>query len=240
MGFGTLQRSDSLARLKKEALKRFHIWPKEPKPIIIDLSVQDRQEFELSKEYEVKCQLLVNSAESLSSPIIGGFPVGTHVTVLEIGTACLSGRRLKVTNKSGTVSGWVSSLAAGEPSLKKTKREILDFSRFRSNSRLRSRSLSSLSATKLRNNADLGSQPTKYLQIGAILEHEGKVIVRETESMSSPKILTVTGGCQMQILEYGKSSQNRMKVSVNGTTGWVTILDSKLHEPLYDMRRHTY
>jgi hypothetical protein len=244
MGFGTIQRSDSLARLKKEGLKRFHLWPKEPKEI--DLSVENKEEFDLSKEYEVQFQLMVNSAESESSPIIGGFPAGTCVKILCIGSTGSSGRRLKVTNKSRTVSGWVPSVYRCQGSLVAIERKILDFSCLRSQVRRRSNSLSNLpsrissSVTRTRSKTDLDSQPTKSPQIGDSLEMDGRVILREDESMSSPQILTVKGGCKMRILDYGKSSQNRVKVSVNGTVGWVTILDKNLHEPLFGRRPSTY
>jgi len=263
MGFGTLQRSDSFARLKEEGLRRFHMWPKSPRAII-DLSVQDKEEFELSKEYEVKCQLLANSAESESSSVLGGFPAGTCVTVLRLGTTCSGIRRLKVTNKSGSVSGWVSSVHAGKPSLCKVTRScVLDFSLLRSNSGRvigkpsaaqtsptqksnsgpRSQSLSSRvssSVNRLRGKADLGLQPTKYPQIGDWLEPEGRIVVRQDESISSLKILSVKGGCQMKILDYGKTSPSRVKVLVDGTIGWVTILDKNLLEPLCGRRPHTY
>jgi len=241
-----------LARLKSEGLKRFHMWPKEPKEI--DLSIQRSEEFELLKEYEVQCQLLVNTAESMSSPIVGGFPVGTNVKILEIGSACSGSRRLKVTNKSCTVCGWVSSAFAGKPSLCKVNKSILDFSSLRSSSSLRSNSAPqrrsflsssvSSSLTKLRSRTNLDAQHTKYPQVGEVLEMTSRVVLREAESMSSSKIVTLKDGCQMQILEYGKKNQNRAKVSVQGTSGeligWVTILGQRMHEQLNLVRPHTY
>lgn len=237
MGFGTLQRSDSWARLKNQGLKHFHMWSKEPEGM--DLSVPEKEEFELSKEYEVKCQLCVNDAEGEGSAIVGGFPAGTYVTILDIGSPCLDGRRLKVANKPKTVIGWVSSISRGKPTLCKV-------SSLRSNVRRRSDSLCSLSSrisssvTKLRRKADLNQQPTKSRQIGDVLEIESRVIVREDESMRSRQLLSIAGGCKVQILDFGRVSENRVKVSVNGTTGWVTILDKgnawepcKAWEPLF-------
>jgi len=69
--------------------------------------------------------------------------------------------------------------------------------------------------------------------------------VREAESMASTKVLTVKRGCQAKILEYGKTSNNRVKVLVNGEIGWVTILHATLpnllqHEPLFAKRRPTF
>lgn len=242
MGFGALPRTDSFARLKKEGLKRFAMWQVGKSPKAIDLSVQDKsEEFELFKEYEVKRQLFATSAESDGSPVVGGYPAGTYVRVLSIGKACGSARRLKVSNKSGSVIGWVSSMSYGEPSLDKTARSILDFSSLRRNSR--SNSLSSMissSATKLRSKDSLEKQPTKSPEIGDWLEVKGKVVMRETESMSSSKIVTLKGGCQMRIVDHGQNSKNRVKVSVDGNIGWVTILDTNFQEPLFGRRPHTH
>lgn len=259
MGFGSfspsdsfaLSKSKSFARLRNEGVKRFAMWHVGRQPKEIDLSVQEEPEFELSKEYEVKCQLMATSAESASSPIVGGFPAGTRVTILSIGSTCSGSCRLKVTNKSGTMAGWVPSVFAGEPTLVKSDRKILDFSCLRAKSRLRSNSLSSLtqlssSVTKSSNKtvlcsskADFDLQPSKHTRIGDTLKTEGRIILREAESMSSPKIMVVKGGCQMKILELGKSSNNRVKVLVDGTIGWVTILQTNLPEPLLK-RPHTF
>jgi len=251
MGFGSLPRSDSFARLRKEGFKRFQMQFVGREPKEIDLSVRDEPEFEFEKEYEVKCQLMANYAESVSSPIVGGFPAGTYVTILRIGSTCSGSCRLKVTNKSGTVVGWVPSVFAGEPSLVKSCRKILDFSCLRKNVRIRSNSLSSLtqvspSVTKSHNKtalcsskADFDLQPSKCTQIGDTLQTESRIILREAESMSSPKIMVVKGGSQMKILDLGKNSNNRVKVLVDGTIGWVTILHTNLHEPLFAKRAHT-
>jgi len=248
MGFGTLQRCDSWARLKHEGLKRFQMSLVGKQPKEIDISIQEKDEFELyavtCQTYEIKCQLMVNAAESEDSPIIGGFPAGTYVTILSIGSTCLDGRRLKVANKSKTVIGWVSSIARGKPSLCKTEKRILDFSplkSLRSNVRRRSNSLSSLSAakspsvtklTKVSSKADLDRLSTKSPMLGDLLQIDSRVVVREDESMSSPQILSIAGGCTVRILDFGKTSENRVKVSVNGVTGWITILDkSNVWEP---------
>jgi len=253
MGFGSLPRSDSFARLRKEGVKRLKMLHFGREPTEIDLSVLQEPEFAVSKEYVVQCQLMATSDECANSPIIGGFPAGTYVTILHIGGTCRGNCRLQVTNKSGTLEGWVSSMWAGEPSLRKSDRKILDFSFLRTNSRRRSRSVSSLteispSVTRpcnqtvlaCRSKADCGLQPSKNLEIGDTLQTEGKIIVRETESMSSPKIVVVKAGCQMQILDFGKTFKDRVKVLVDGTIGWVTILHTNLHEPLFAKRPHTF
>jgi len=215
------------------------------------------------REYEVQCQLMVNSAESVSSPILGGFPVGTNVKILEIGSACSGSCRLRVSNKSCTVIGWVSSVIAGKPSLCKVNKSVLDFSSFRSNSSprrnsppRRSNSLSSVPGrsnsfsrprsflTRICHKTDLAAKHTSYPQVGEVLEMKSRVVLREAESMSSSKIVTLKDGCQMQILEYGKKNQNRAKVSVKGThgelTGWVTIVGQITLDHLNLTRPHTY
>lgn len=247
---GDLPRSKSLARLKKEGLKRFQMWHVGREPREIDISVQE-PEWELSKEYEVKCQLMATSDESATSAIIGGFPAGTYVKILRIGSTCSGSCRLKVENKSGTVVGWVSSVWAGQPSLQKSDRKILDFSCMRTKPRLRSNSVPSLpnlltqpsnkKVLDCSSNVDCGLQPSKIPQIGDSVLTEGKIIVRETESMSSPKILVVKAGRPMKILDFGKTSNSRVKVSVDGTIGWVTLFHMNLHEPLFAKRRpHTF
>merc|ERR1711904_271803 len=109
-------------------------------------------------------------------------------------------------------------------------RKILDFSCMRTKPRLRSNSVSSLpnlltqpsnkTVLDCSSNVDCGLQPSKKPQIGDSVLTEGKIIVRETESMSSPKILV-----------FGKTSTSRVKVLVDGTIGWVTLFHMNLHEP---------
>lgn len=247
-----LAKSDSVSRLKE----RFGHGPKEPK--VIDLSIRNggKAEFEPSKEYEVTGQLRVNAAEALSSPIVGDLPAGSRVTVLCVG----NGGRLKVTNALGTVQGWVCPVSLGKTMLR--KKDNIKGNKEISNSGLRSNSLTSLfsngsngsnvsrlsrasravssSLTRLRGKKDPGLELTKQPKIGDLVEAEGKVIVREEESMSSLKILTLKGGCQLRILDYGQANPNRIKVSVEGKIGWVSILDKNLHEPLFGKRPHSY
>lgn len=252
MGFGSFPRTDSFVRLKQEGVKRFHMWQVGREPREIDISVQEEKEFEVSKEYEVTCQLMATQDESECSAIVGGFPNGTHVTILRIGSTRSGSCRLQVKNKAGTLVGWVSTLFREKRTLRKVDRKILDFSFLRTKPRHRSNSMSQLSASvsRLRNKTDsddfgcnsrtdhaLGL--SKCARIGETLETEGRVVLRETESMSSAKILTLKGGCQMHVLELGKSSNNRVKVSANGAIGWVTILHNHLNEPLFAKRPHT-
>lgn len=257
MGFGIMEKSNSLAKLTKgdslsQLKERFGHGPKEPK--VIDISVRhvDKAQFELSKEYEVTSQLMVHSAEALSSCIVDELPAGSRVTVLGIG----NGGRLKISNTLGNVQGWVSSMSLGKSMLCKTE-NIKDRDTW--NSGLRSNSLTSVfsntsstsrlsrasravssSLTRLRGKKDLGLTLTKHPQIGDIVEAEGKVIVREEESMCSLRTMTLTGGCQLRILDYGKANPNRIKVSVEGKVGWVSILDKNLHEPLFGKRPNSY
>merc|ERR1712224_664485 len=135
-------------------------------------------------------------------------------------------------------------------------RKVLDFSCLRSKSRLRSNSMSQLSASvsRLRNKTDFnqdfgcnikdsitdhGLGPSTYPTIGETLETAGRVVLREAESMSSAKVMTLKGGCQMHVLDLGKTSNNRVKVSANGTIGGVTILHTDLNKPFFAKRPHT-
>jgi hypothetical protein len=259
MGFGSSARSESLSQLTKSdsvsrLKERFGHGPKEPKVIDISIRRADKDEFELSKEYEVASKLLVHSAEALSSPIVGEISAGSFVTVLRIG----NGGRLQVTNSLGTVKGWVSSTSLGSNTLRKIdniKDNQTSKSLLRSNSLTSSFSNSSItsrvsrasravssSLTRLRGKEkkDLGLELTKQPKIGELVETEGKVIVREEESMSSPKLMILYGGCQLRILDYGQQNPNRVKVSVEGKVGWVSILDKNLHEPLFGKRPNTY
>lgn len=257
-----LTKNDSVSRLKE----RFGHGSKEPK--VVDLSIRQdvvKCDFELHKEYEVTSQLLVHSTDDLSSSVVHELSSGSRVIVL-----CIKNDgRLKISNTLGTVQGWVPSVSCGKCMLRKTDnakdRETWNsgmrsnsltsfFSNSSSTSRLSraSRAVSS-SLTRLRGKKDLGldlpKHPKKDLgaldlikhpNIGDTVEAEGKVIVREEESMSSVKIMTLRGGSQLRILDYGKSNPNRLKVSVEGTVGWVSILDKNLHEPLFGKRPHSY
>eukprot|EP00746_Dinoflagellata_sp_MGD_P161295 gnl/MRDRNA2_/MRDRNA2_88383_c0_seq1.p1 gnl/MRDRNA2_/MRDRNA2_88383_c0~~gnl/MRDRNA2_/MRDRNA2_88383_c0_seq1.p1 ORF type:complete len:262 (+),score=39.52 gnl/MRDRNA2_/MRDRNA2_88383_c0_seq1:78-863(+) len=260
MGFGphSLARTDSFARLKQEGLKRFHMWHAGREPKEIDISVQEA-EFEVLKEYEVTCQLIATCDESeCSSRVVGGFPTGTRVTILRMGSTRSGSCRVQVTNKSGSLVGWVFTMSGAMKTLRKVDRKILDFSALRKNARLRSNSMTELSSsvsrlrshfqskkvdfkedTDCKSKTDHDMQPSKHLCIGETLETEGGVVLRETESMSSAKVLTLKGGCQMKVLELGKTSNNRVKVSANGTVGWVTILQTHLNEPLFAKRPRT-
>jgi hypothetical protein len=245
MGFGSLPRSDSLARLKREGVKRFHLWHFGKEPKEIDLSLRSEAEFEVSefKEYEVQCQLMVRRDESDCSTIIGGFPTGTYVKILRMGSICSGEYHLKVTNKPGTLSGWVSSGPEAYRNLRKVG----------SKSKLRSNSMSQLASVSRRRDkravafdfgfdskTDLDLQPSKGLRIGDTLETKGKVVLREAESMSSAKVATVKGGSEMTVLDFGKLSNNRVKVSVNGTRGWITMLNTQSHEAFFAQRPHTF
>lgn len=261
MGFSSLPRTDSFARLKQEGLKRFTMWHAGREPKEIDISVKEA-EFEVSKEYEVTCQLMATRDESESSSRVGGFPRGTHVTILRMGSTRSGSCRVQVSNKSSTLVGWVfttkEGLAGAKKTLRKVDRKILDFSALRSNARLRSNSMSQLSGSVSRlrthfqsyktdfeedfdckSKTDHDLRPSKYVRIGETLETEGRIVLREAESMSSAKVLTLKGGCQMTVLDLGKTSNNRVKVSANGTIGWVTILHTHLNEPLFAKRAHT-
>lgn len=266
MGFGTLTdslslpRTDSFARLKQEGLKRFHMWHAGREPKEIDFSVKE-VEFEVGKEYEVTCQLMATRDESQcssSAAKAGGFPSGTHVTILRMGSTSSGSCRVQVINKCGTLVGWVPTMLGAKKTLRKVDRKILDFSALRSNSRLRSNSMSHLSSSvsRLRNRfqsyktdfeqdfdckskIDHDLRPSKYVRIGEMLETEGKIVLREAEAMSSAKVLTLKRGCQMEVLDLGKTSNNRVKVSASGTIGWVTILHTHLNEPLFAKRSHT-
>lgn len=248
-----MEKSDSLSRLTKLGILE------EPKVIDVSVRHQDKVEFDLFKEYETTSQLVVYSAEALSSPIVGELSAGSCVTVLSIG----SGGRLKVTNPLGTVQGWVCSVSLGKSQLRK-----LDKSKDKPtlNSGLRSNSLSSLlsdsslasrasrasrtvssSLAKLRAKKDdfkdLGLEPTRNPQIGDMLEAAGKTIVRSDESVASLKILKLKAGAQLRILDYGKTDPNRVKVSIldgSGMTGWVSVLEKNLHEPLFGKRPNPY
>lgn len=243
MGFGIMERSDSLSRLSK----KFGQTPKEPRVIDLSIRREEKLDFVLSREYEVLSPLMVSSAEALSSPIIGELSAGSCVTILGI----RSGGRLKVTDALGTVTGWVSSTSLGRTMLRKIDDSQDNQTGFRSNSLTSffsdashasrasraSRAVSS-SLARLRGKKDHGLELTKHPNIGDVLEAEGKVIVRADESMSSLKILTLKGGCQLRVLDYGNLNRNRIKVSVEGTTGWVSVLDKNLHEPLFGQRPH--
>jgi len=248
MGFGIVERSDSLSRLAK----RFSKGPKEPQVIDLSIRHEPKQVFDLFKEYEVLRPLMVSSAQPLSSPTVGEISVGSCVTILAFG----SGGRLKVTNAFGNVSGWITSTSLGEPVLReiddskdsKPPRTIGDIFRTNSSSSCLSNGSrasrasravsSSLARLRGKKKDDLGLQLTKQPHIGDMLEADGKVVVREDESMSSAKILTLTSGSFFRVLDYGKINRNRMKVSVDGKTGWVSILDKNLHEPLFGQRLH--
>merc|ERR1711937_716547 len=67
---------------------------------------------------------------------------------------------------------------------------------------------SSLTRMRGKEKKDLGLELTKHPKIGEVVEAEGRVIVREEESMSSPKIMTLHSGCQLRILDYGKQDMN--------------------------------
>jgi len=257
MGLSSLPRTDSFVRLKQEGLKRWHMWHAGREPKEIDISVQEA-EFEISKEYEVTCQLMATRDESECSPSVGGFPAGTYVTILRMGSTRKGSCRVQVTNKSCTLVGWVCTMLGGQKTLRKEQRKILDFSALRRQKTLRSNSMTQLSdsVSRLRRNfqsykidfaedsdckskLDHDGQSSKYPRIGETLETEGRLVLREAESMSSAKVLTLKGGCQMKVLELGKTSNNRVKVSVNGTIGWVTILHKFLNEPLFAKRPYT-
>jgi len=210
-------------------------------------------ELELSKEYEVISQLLVSSAEDLCSPIVGDLSAGSHVTILCIGKR----GRVKVRNTLGTVQGWVSSNSLGKSMLRRTN-DIVGNNEI-STPRLCKSSVSSLrvpsqasnasrvsrasravssALTRLRGKKDRGLVLTKQLEIGDVVEAEDRVILREEESMSSLKILTLKGGSQVRIIAHGTTNPNRVKVSAEGTlkVGWVSILDQNLHQPLFGKR----
>jgi hypothetical protein len=257
-----LVKNDSVSRLKE----RFGHGPKEP--MVVDLSIRHdvvKCALELSKEYEVTSQLQVHSAENLSSSVVNDISPGSRVVVLAIGNC----GRYKVSNTLGTVQGWVSSVSSGKCMLRKTDNvkdhETSSNSGLRSNSLTsffsnasstsrvsRASRVVSSSLTRLRGKKDLGLDQTKqqkkdagldltkHPQIGDTVEAEGKVIVREEESLSSQKIMTLRGGSQLRILDYGISNSNRLKVSVEGKVGWVSILDKNLHEPLFGKRPHSY
>jgi len=212
-------------------------------------------ELELSKEYEVISQLLVSSAEDLCSPIVGDLSAGSHVTILCIGKR----GRVKVRNTLGTVQGWVSSNSLGKSMLRRTNDVVGNNET--STPRLCKSSVSSLrvpskasnasrvsrasrvlssALTRLRGKKDRGLVLTKQLEIGDVVEAEDRVILREEESMSSLKILTLKGGSQVRIIAHGTTNPNRVKVSAEGTlkVGWVSILDQNLHQPLFGKRSY--
>jgi len=210
-------------------------------------------ELELSKEYEVISQLLVSSAEDLCSPIVGDLSAGSHVTILCVGRR----GRVKVSNALGTLQGWISSNSLGKSMLRRTN-DIVGNNET-STPRLCKSSVSSLrvpsqasnasrvsrasravssALTRLRGKKDRGLVLTKQLEIGDVVEAEDRVILREEESMSSLKILTLKGGSQVRIIAHGTTNPNRVKVSAEGTlkVGWVSILDQNLHQPLFGKR----
>lgn len=233
---GNMERSESLSRLTKRLGK------KEPKVIDISAWRKEKMEFELLREYETMGRLLVHSAEDLST-IVGELSAGSCVTVLSIGK---DGHRLKVTNALGTVQGWICSLSLGKCQLCKTDGTVDKLKQL--NSSLRSNSLSSLFsdsslasrasraskavslsltrlAPPLRSKKDLGLELNCYPNIGDKIEAvgRGRVTVRSDESMTSPQILKVEAGTQLRILDYGTTDPYRLKVSVAGKTGWVSI-----------------
>lgn len=212
-------------------------------------------ELELSKEYEVISQLLVSSAEDLCSPIVGDLSAGSRVTILCIGRR----GRVKVSNALGTVQGWVSSNSLGKSMLRRTNDIVgndetstprlckstvssLRVPSQASNASRVSRASRAVSSalTRLRGKKDRGLVLTKQLEIGDVVEAQDRVILREEESMSSLKILTLKGGCQVRIIAHGTTNPNRVKVSAEGTlkVGWVSILDQNLHQPLFGKRSY--
>lgn len=256
MGFGLMEKSSSLSQLPRpdsasRLKERFGYGPKEPK--VIDISARRdviKGEFELFKEYEVTSKVFVHSAQDPSSPVITQLSAGSRVTVHCIG----NGGRLKVSNTLGTVQGWVSSASLGKRASRNTddNKDITRsnsltslFSNTSNTSRLSraSRAVSqavSSSLTRRHCNKDLGLELIKHPKIGETVLAEGKVIVREEESMHSAKIMTLRGGCQFKILDYGTMNPNRLKVLVEGKIGWVSVLDKNLHEPLFGKRPESY
>jgi hypothetical protein len=159
-----------------------------------------------------------------------------------------------VINYIGTMQGWVCPKSLGQSQLRKmeTSKDLSNRkSHLRSNSSLmsllsdhvshasRASRAACSSLTRAHGKKDLDLQLAPKPQIGDTLEADGRVIVREEESMISLKILTLKKGDRLRVLDYGKSNPNRMKVSVEGTIGWASILDKNLHQPLLGKRPHS-
>lgn len=86
--------------------------------------------YELFKDYEVTSVLLVRQEEDLGSPVVGEIPAGTMVTVLESGCG-RSGRRLKVTDSSGCIRGWITCVSAkGDNVLRKKRKRYWRWQQF--------------------------------------------------------------------------------------------------------------
>lgn len=249
MGFGSSDKGSSLTRLSNKFSRGdTHIVDVSVRPAEL---VQDCKEvFDLFKDYEVTAPLLVRTDEDPGSLCVGEISPGSCITVLKIGGR--SDQRLKVTNAQGTLSGWISPVSdKGELALQK-KKASWGTPCIRSNSLTSNHSNSSRtsvtsraskaasavssSVSKLLQRTDPELTLIRHPQLGDLLETVGKVIVREGEPTDSPIVQTLKRGSQVRILQIGWSSANRVKVSVEGSTGWVSVLDKNQHEPLLARR----
>lgn len=94
------------------------------------------------------------------------------------------------------------------------------------------------SVSQLLGQPDPGLELVYDPQVGERLEGVVKLTLRASELMDSPEVQKLRRGVVLRVEELGKANRNRVKVSLDdGTKGWISILDKKVHRPLLGKRK---